>query len=343
MPLLTPPPSKPQRRVRATFTSLLDGFIAWLVDTFYNELLALVASLNSLAAGGAYAIPYAFNTGVAGADPTNGKLSVNNALVGSATAIYVSWYNSAGGLVNAYLNSINTSTSAVKGDIRLVSMTDPSRYVIFGFNGITADSGTYKTLSVFFRSSTMSGTFNASEPVMLQFSRTGDKGDTGPVYTPGVLHLREEKASGTAGTAPTNLGTGLWRRPINTVKTNTMSGASLASDQFVLPAGTHEIDGGGFSMVSTGSAGATYYHKMALYNVTDGVYALIGGNAMSSAPTGSTAYQSTDAPLRGSITIAAAKTFELRHLTPSATLQAPSAASTGQVEVYTDIFIKKVA
>ncbi|KKL89625.1 hypothetical protein LCGC14_1912820 [marine sediment metagenome] len=54
-----------------------------------------------------------------------------------------------------------------------------------------------------------------------------------------LLHVRDEKADNTDGGTFT---TGAWQtRDLNTVKTNEIAGASLASDQITLPAGTYFI------------------------------------------------------------------------------------------------------
>lgn len=54
-----------------------------------------------------------------------------------------------------------------------------------------------------------------------------------------ILHVREEQAAGTNGGSFNN---GSWQqRVLNTVVTNEITGASLSSNQFVLPAGVYRI------------------------------------------------------------------------------------------------------
>jgi hypothetical protein len=325
-----------------------DGFMALLMQNLPKwgaEINTVLANLNAIAAGGAYAITYTFDsTSTADTDPGAGKLRLNNyAAQNAATVIRVDNLDPNGTDWGVLFDSIQTVTSAIKGSIKLTKQGDPSKWLIFDITGGISNPGGYRNITGTVRQASAVSPFTNADALTMQIQRTGDKGDTGPVYTPPVLHLREEKASGTNGAVPTFIAANLFRRPLNTVKTNTMTGASLASDQFVLPAGTHELDAAGFSVVNTGTSNATYYHKMALYNVTDGAYTLIGKNAVSRDHDNTADYQSTEASVRGQFTIAAAKTFELRHLTPSANLATPPAASTGQVEVYTDVFIKKVA
>lgn len=87
--------------------------------------------------------------------------------------------------------------------------------------------------------------------------------------SPLLLHVRDEKASGTNGGSFTS---GAWQtRTLNTVKTNEISGASLASNLVTLPAGTYEIE-----------ASAPAYncgrHQTRLYDTT-GAAALVVGTS----------------------------------------------------------------
>jgi hypothetical protein len=331
MPLLTPPPSKPQRGVRATFNLLLDGFIAWLVDTFYNELLALVAGLNSLAMGGAYAIPFAFDTGTAAGDPGAGEIRLNNSSHALVTAVYISTTSQLGKVVAAYLDSMNTSTSAVKGQIKLTSQTDQNKYLVLGITGEDTSQTFYRSFTVQFISST-NPTWTAGEALLLGFTRTGDKGDiglTGPINTYPIIWARDEKTSGTgAGVAAS----GWQTRALGASKKNTISGASLASNQVTLPAGTYRYRG---HAPSNGNGA----HQAALYNVTDAAYASLGTSMAATTTSGI----QTLSHLIGEITIAASKVFELRQYNTNSGNSLGSPAATGQVEVYAEIIFEKVA
>lgn len=141
------------------------------------------------------------------------------------------------------------------------------------------------------------------------------------------LHVQDQKSSGTGAGAAT---ADAWNtRDLTTVVgANTVPGSSLSSNQIVLPAGTYEVQG-------TAPATACQ-HRLALYNVTDSATALAGSNAGFSA----TPYPDP-ATLRGRITIAATKTFEVRHyIVGSASLG--SALSNGEPEVYANVEIWKI-
>jgi hypothetical protein len=121
-----------------------------------------------------------------------------------------------------------------------------------------------------------------------------------PSFTNSLLHVRDEKAAGTQGGTFTS---GAWRtRTLNTTKTNTISGASLASNQITLPAGTYTIQAYAPGLRVDG-------HVAKLYNITDSADVLIGSNA--SCGSGSTTH--APATVFGVFTITAQKTFELQH------------------------------
>jgi hypothetical protein len=145
-----------------------------------------------------------------------------------------------------------------------------------------------------------------------------------------LLHVRDEKASGTAGgsSAATT-----WNvRALNTVMVNEIPGASLASDQITLPAGTYFID-------AQAPAGGVAAHQLRLRNVTDSSNILVGASASAFSNT------AADAVLGGRFTLAASKVVRLEHYTntSAATTGLGSAASSGVAEVYADVKIWKVA
>ena len=147
-----------------------------------------------------------------------------------------------------------------------------------------------------------------------------------------TLHVRDEKSSGTVGGASS---AATWnQRDLNTTLTNTITGASLASDQITLPAGTYEIDANAPGYLVTD-------HKLRLRDTTGTATLLVGSSARSNAIDAT----ATHAFLRGPFTIAVESVFELQHWTEneqaSNGLGPPTAASV--VEVYADVQIRKVA
>jgi hypothetical protein len=84
--------------------------------------------------------------------------------------------------------------------------------------------------------------------------------------------VQETQADGTNGGTFTQ---DAWRtRALNTTQANTISGASLASNQVTLPAGTYRING-------HAAAYGVSYHQARLYNITASATLLIGKKARS--------------------------------------------------------------
>jgi hypothetical protein len=145
-----------------------------------------------------------------------------------------------------------------------------------------------------------------------------------------ILYVRDEKSTGTQGGASS---AGNNTRVLNTQVTNTISGASLASNQITLPAGTYQVH---FSAPCLGGQN----NRAKLYNVTDSSNALIGESAFSNAAN----VNSASSTGKGIITISGTKVFELRHyiLTATATFGLGGAAGDGLTEIYASVFVQKI-
>jgi hypothetical protein len=112
-----------------------------------------------------------------------------------------------------------------------------------------------------------------------------------------VLHVQDQKAANTDGGTFTS---GADRtRTLNTAVTNTITGASLASNQVTLPAGTYIVVASvpGFEVES---------HRAWLYNITAAATTLLGSSEFS-------AHTSSNSNIYGVFTVAGATVFEIRH------------------------------
>jgi len=315
-------PLAPLDRTSPTFRTDVDNFFGSAIPAFVGQANALAANLNSIAAGGAYAIPM-----VASANSATIAQGGYFTIQSNGGTLYFDATDSAGANISARLVSIFTGSSAVKATLRAVEIGDPSRYTVWDITSY-ANSGTY----VYAVAQIVDDKFvRDGKPVMLFFQRTGDKGDASTL-TP-VLWVRDEKASGVAGGL--GIQDGYVVRTLNTAKKNSMSGASLAGNQITLPAGT-------FRVSFTAPAGPTASnHKAYLYNVTDGVTTVAGTSTY--APQ-STQIVTVSQVLCAEFTISSSKVFEVRHwIAATGTPNLGAASSSGQVEVYTDVFIEKVS
>jgi hypothetical protein len=147
-----------------------------------------------------------------------------------------------------------------------------------------------------------------------------------------IFSAHDSKSSGTdAGTFTS----GGWRtRTINTELQNTITSASLSSNQITLPAGTFYLD-------ASAPAFQTSSNNLRWYNITDSAQVAVGTNSY--------ALYTNDvmmnASLRCTFTIAATKVFELQHYgaVTKNTSGFGVGGGLGYNEIYAQISIIKVA
>lgn len=174
----------------------------------------------------------------------------------------------------------------------------------------------------------------------------GDKGadtiNASALYDDGVLiyrrpyyaHYQNQQTSGTNGPTYTS---GAWRTvTLNTEVYDADAIGSLSSNQVTLGAGSYEV------WWSIGATRASYTSsgRSRLYNATDTSAVAQGinrsglGSGVGGDDIGSSGF--------AFFTIAGSKAFELQYYT-NVTTSTNTAVTTGEVEVYADMFIKKVA
>ncbi len=145
-----------------------------------------------------------------------------------------------------------------------------------------------------------------------------------------LLHIRDEKAQNTNGGTFTQ---GVWRtRDLTTVKTNEITGASLAANQITLPAGTYDVEW---------SAPAYYVvnHQSKLYDITNTADLIIG--TVEVAVSGVVQTRSFG---KGRFTIAVETVIELQHYcTTTRTPDGFGVPSNFTTEVYSEIIIRQVS
>jgi hypothetical protein len=154
---------------------------------------------------------------------------------------------------------------------------------------------------------------------------------TPPTYTPPAyqaIHVQEQKSNGTIGGATV---AGSWAtRALSAVKTNTISGASFASNAITLPAGTYKVN----------ATGCTYFAGSNLMRLTaDGVSILQGLSSWSSSN-----QINNFATLQGVFTLATSQTIRLQHRVSYGHAEGwgRPAAYDGEPETYAEVFIEKV-
>lgn len=148
----------------------------------------------------------------------------------------------------------------------------------------------------------------------------------------GYLHVRDAKSSGSGGGTFTS---GAWRtRVLNTAVTNTISGASLSSNQITLPAGTYRISA--TAPYNKGNGTGVTLHKMRLRNITASTTLLEGSSHESPLDA-----MTQHAHLVGSFTLGTSSAIELQHYC-SFTGTFGEATSIGSGEVYAEVEIQRI-
>ena len=174
--LLDPAQMPDQSQDQLDFDNKMSGFMRDL-PTLAMQINESTAVLNALSAGGAYALPYIFDTATADADPGAGKLRLSSATQSASTVMRLDL--TAGGQdYTTLIDTMDGSTSTIKGSIRLVKQGDLSKWMTFDVTARAAPSG-YRNLTVVCTDSSSASPFAAGDSLMLFFQRNGDKGETG--------------------------------------------------------------------------------------------------------------------------------------------------------------------
>ena len=159
---------------------VFDNLLAYVFQNFPKwgrEVNDTLGAMNALQAGGAYALPYIFDTATSDVDPGAGKLRLSSATQNAATVMRLDL--TAGGQdYTTLLDTMDSSTSVIKGTIRLVKQGDHSKWMTFDLTARAAPAG-YRNLSVVCTDSSSASPFAKEDPLLLFFQRNGDKGETG--------------------------------------------------------------------------------------------------------------------------------------------------------------------
>lgn len=148
----------------------------------------------------------------------------------------------------------------------------------------------------------------------------------------GAIHCYEEQPSGTAGGGST---ASTWvTRVLNTTASNSVSGASLSSNEIILPAGTYEIHAR-VPCFSSSNVG----FKARLYNVTGAAVLIEGSSTWSNG-------QESECQVQGRFTLSGTSNVRVE-MTASATRATNgfgvNSGITGVPNHFTDVLIRRVA
>lgn len=147
----------------------------------------------------------------------------------------------------------------------------------------------------------------------------------------GTIHVRDEKASGTAGGGATS---GSWfTRTLNTVVSNTISGASLASDSVTLTVpGVYQYE-------ASTPASQVDQHQSRMFNVTATAALNVGGSEFAVATT----QMVTRSTVRGVIVITGTTSLRLeQRVASSKSTDGLGVGNSFGTNVYSELVIRKV-
>lgn len=140
-----------------------------------TQINAAIAELGAMAAGGAYAFPYVFDSSIADADPGPGKLRLSSATQNAATALRIDVLTQSGASVAGVFDALQAVTSAIKGAVRIVKQADPTKWLLFDLSSIGTGSG-YRNIALTYRAGSGASPFANGDALMVHLDRNGDSG-----------------------------------------------------------------------------------------------------------------------------------------------------------------------
>lgn len=150
--------------------------------TFADWAIAIAGSPGSIgltgttgATGPTPNVQVTFSTGTTDSDPGNGLLKFNNASPASTTTIYADNLDRNGTSITAWLDSFDDSTNtALRGTIKIVQVSDPTKFAIFNVTGAVVDGTGYRKIPVAYV--LHSSAFTNAAVLAIEFVRTGNAG-----------------------------------------------------------------------------------------------------------------------------------------------------------------------
>lgn len=173
----TTPPAQPQPIRSETFIPWADSYVAWQAQ-YVGEMTEYQGALTAIASGAAQSIAYTVSSTTTDADPTDGFLRFSDfADQSAATTLRLGLVDAGGATQTAVIDTFDDSTSAVKGFIRLIKLNDPTKWITFSVSALASPSG-YRNVTVAHVAGSSAAPFANNDSIILQFARTGDKGET---------------------------------------------------------------------------------------------------------------------------------------------------------------------
>jgi hypothetical protein len=328
---ITPFPDPPSSTDPDDFDAAADAFFD-AFPTFVTEA-NLYAAFLAAAAQGPLVIPYTFSTTTTVGDPGPGVLRLGSATQNAAIALLLDVLDANGADRTTQIDTFDDATSVLKGMIGISKVGDPTKFLVFNLTAVATPAG-YRNLTVACKASSAASPFANADAVLVTFVPAGDVGTS-----PQCAHFRQERTSGSAP-SDTAIAGSFVTRVLNTTALNAITGCSLASNQITLPAGTYEVIAFGMAG-NANTGGSAAQARLRLYNVTDAAVLL---NGLPVRPEANASNRmDVPAPLIGQFTLAAQKVVSLDQWSSGAADFGAAMNTTSVVEVYNEIYLRKVA
>ncbi|HYD29186.1 hypothetical protein [Brevundimonas sp.] len=147
----------------------------------------------------------AFASATADADPGAGVVRLDAATASAATQLFADLADAAGADLTALLDSLDDSTNAVKGHLRLQHRTDATKWLLFTVSGVAAAVG-YRKVAVAHVGGSAAMPFANADPLTVSFVRAGDVGATGSLSGGNLTGSLNDTAVTIASAATTDIG-----------------------------------------------------------------------------------------------------------------------------------------
>ena len=151
------------------------------------------------AGSAAIAFDYLFD-GTSNADtkPGIGYFRLNTATQNAAGILTIDVQDISSNDTTPLLDSLDDSSSTIKGQLRLTKRTDTSKWLVFNLTLVTLHTG-FRSLILSIVAYSSTDPFVNADEIVIDFSRTGDQGVTGPTGSMGVDGASGYSGVGTSG------------------------------------------------------------------------------------------------------------------------------------------------
>jgi len=148
----------------------------------YTGSIGYTGSKGEAGSFGGAAFEYVYSSDTTGTDPASGQIEFNTSTFSTSTTVaYINFYDRLSESVYSYLQTIDDSTSLIKGHFSVTEKADPNNYGLFAITGSHTEEGTPSINHFHIPIAYLSGTptFTNGMVVIVTFARTGDRGDNG--------------------------------------------------------------------------------------------------------------------------------------------------------------------